>query len=81
MQRFMGCMRYLASGESFSIKNVVDAFDWQGLGKGLVVAERQCTNDKDIDRIKFQTHNFFTAQPVKNASAYLLRFICPDYSN
>ncbi|EXJ53874.1 hypothetical protein A1O7_09210 [Cladophialophora yegresii CBS 114405] len=114
MQRFMGCMRYMASGESFSTKNVVDAFDWQGLGKGLVVdvgggfghccseiatvaphldfivqdlekvvaqAQRERANDKDIDRIKFQAHNFFTAQPVKNASVYLLRFICHDYSD
>jgi 6-hydroxytryprostatin B O-methyltransferase len=114
MQRFMGCMRSLASGESFSIKNVVDAFDWQGLGKGLVVdvggsfghccseiaaaapdldfivqdlekvvaqAQSERANDKDIDRIKFQAHNFFTEQPVKNASVYLLRFICHDYSD
>ncbi|KIW62946.1 hypothetical protein, variant [Phialophora macrospora] len=114
MQRFMGCMRYLASGESFSIKNVVDAFDWPGLGKGLVVdvggsfghccseiaaaapaldfivqdletvvaqARSERANDHDMDRVEFQAHDFFTEQPVKNASVYLLRFICHDYSD
>ena len=33
----MGTMRSLASNENFSIKNMIEAFDWQGLGKGLVV--------------------------------------------
>jgi hypothetical protein len=37
MQRFMGCMPSLASNESYSIQNMIEAFGWQSLGKGLVV--------------------------------------------
>ncbi|KAJ9605325.1 hypothetical protein H2200_009982 [Cladophialophora chaetospira] len=114
MGRFMGCMRALASAESYSIKNMIEAFDWQSLGNGVVVdvggsfghcssqiaesapglkfivqdlqkvvnqAEKERANDKNIDRIKFQAHNFFTPQPVKEADVYLLRFICHDYSD
>jgi 6-hydroxytryprostatin B O-methyltransferase len=33
----MGAMRFLASSEGHSIKNVVNAFNWKGLGNGLVV--------------------------------------------
>ncbi|OAG44671.1 hypothetical protein AYO21_01161 [Fonsecaea monophora] len=114
LQRFMGTMRSLASGESYNIDHLVDAFSWKSLGDGLVVdvggsfghccfeiaavapelrfivqdlekvvtqARQERANDKHIERVDFQTHNFFTPQPVKNADVYLLRFICHDYSD
>ncbi|OAP61994.1 hypothetical protein AYL99_04197 [Fonsecaea erecta] len=114
LQRFMGCMRSLASGESYNLKHLVGAFDWKSLGDGLVVdvggsfghccseiakvapelrfivqdlekvvtqAQQERASDKHVDRIDFQTHNFFKPQPVKNADVYLLRFICHDYSD
>ncbi|EXJ76339.1 uncharacterized protein A1O5_00847 [Cladophialophora psammophila CBS 110553] len=114
LQRFMGCMRFLASGESYNIKHLVEAFDWKAFGDGLVVdvggsfghccfeiaeiapelkfivqdlekvatqAQQERANDKHVERIEFQAHNFFTPQLVKNADVYLLRFICHDYSD
>ncbi len=114
LQRFMGAMRSMASNESYSVSNLVKAFDWQGLGEGLVVdvggsfghccseiaeaapglkfvvqdlekvvaqAEKERANDKNMGRIKFQSHNFFTEQPIKDADVYLLRYICHDYSD
>ena len=110
----MGCMKGLAAGEGYAISNIVEAFDWKGLGKGLVVdvggsfghccseiaksapdlsfivqdldtvaaqAQKERASDKDIHRIKFQGHDFFTPQPVKDADVYLLRFICHDYGD
>ncbi|KIX98360.1 uncharacterized protein Z520_05661 [Fonsecaea multimorphosa CBS 102226] len=114
LRRFMGGMRALASGESYNIKHLVDAFNWKSLGDGLVVdvggsfghccseiaevapelrfivqdlekvvmqARQERANDKHVNRIEFQAHDFFTPQPVKNADVYLLRFICHDYSD
>ncbi|OQV00538.1 hypothetical protein CLAIMM_06020 [Cladophialophora immunda] len=114
LQRFMGTMRSLASGESYNMKHLVDAFDWKSLGDGLVVdvggsfghccfeiaevapelkfivqdlekvvtqARQERANDKHVERVEFQTHNFFTPQPVRDADVYLLRFICHDYSD
>lgn len=33
------------------------------------------------NRVTFQTHDFFTPQPVQGADVYLLRFILHDYSD
>ena len=36
-------------------------------------------NEQVRDRIKFQVHDMFTPQPVRDASVYLLRFILHDH--
>ncbi|KAJ6614651.1 O-methyltransferase [Mycena sp. CBHHK59/15] len=35
----------------------------------------------EAGRISFQAHDFFCPQPVKNASIFLVRFICHDWSD
>ena len=35
--------------------------------KVVTQAQKERVNDKHIERIDFQVHNFFTPQPVKNA--------------
>ena len=65
----------IAEGPGKKLKFVV-----QHLEKLTARAEAQLP-EKLKGQIDFMTHNFFTAQPVKRADVYLLRFILHDYSD
>ncbi|KAJ6586263.1 O-methyltransferase [Mycena vulgaris] len=51
--------------------------------KATVVREGKEHWEKTLPgrKVSFQAHDFFVAQPVKNADIFLLRFICHDWSD
>ncbi|KAK4942802.1 hypothetical protein LTR10_017562 [Elasticomyces elasticus] len=68
---------------SYSIADTAPklSFVVQDLEKVIRTAKTERINDRHGERVKFEAHDFFEPQPIRNADVYLLRFICHDYSD
>lgn len=67
---------------SIAISKVAPHLDFVVQDLAQVVAKmNELTKEKPHDRVRFEAHNFFEEQPIKNARVYLLRYILHDYSD
>lgn len=57
------------------------SFVVQDLDEVVQAAKTGQVKDQKEEKIKFEAHDFFEPQPIKNADVYLLRFICHDHSD
>ncbi|KAK5321117.1 hypothetical protein LTR93_006359 [Exophiala xenobiotica] len=57
------------------------SFIVQDLDEVVQAAKTRRPKAQEEGKIKFEAHDFFEPQPIKNADVYLLRFICHDHSD
>lgn len=57
------------------------SFIVQDLDEVVQAAKTGRVKAQEEGKIKFEAHDFFEPQPIKNADIYLLRLICHDHSD
>ncbi|KAK1146254.1 hypothetical protein N8T08_003344 [Aspergillus melleus] len=84
-RRFANTMVEMTSTEGYGVHHLVDGYSWEEVEgtvvddvKGVVEQGRAALPPAVVERVTFQTHDFFTPQPV-TADVYLLRFILHDH--